>query len=76
VVAFESFQAKLHRSFFLMESVLPDTGLHVITPEPDRASASKRCIAGREDDLFVGAHAQNLMRKDQRAAAELLRSRS
>ncbi len=53
----------------------PNTRFHVFMAKPNRAPTTQRRVAGGEDDLFVGAHAQNLMRKDQRPAAELLRSR-
>jgi len=47
-----------------LESVLSDASPHVVTPEPDGAAAPERCVAGSEDDLFVGAHAQHFVRLD------------
>lgn len=57
-----------------MEPVLSDASLHGFTPKPHGAVASERRVAGREDDLFVGAHAQDFVRLDQRSRRELLRA--
>jgi hypothetical protein len=45
---------------------------HVVPPEPDRASTSKRRIARCEHDLFVTAHAQHFLWQDQRSRRQLL----
>lgn len=59
-----------------MKPVRANAGLHVVAPEPDRASASEWRIAGSKDDLFVGAHAQHFMRLDRWPRSQLLRSRA
>src|SRR5690606_25339127 len=61
---------------FAMKSVLADAGLHIVAPEPDRATTSEGWIARREDNLFVTAHTQDFVRQDQGPSAELLRPRS
>lgn len=48
-------------AFFPVEPVFTGTRLHVGASEPDGAAASQRRIAGREDDLFVGSHAQHFV---------------
>ena len=61
-------------AFFPVEPVFTDTRLRVGASEPDGAAAPQRRITGREDDLFVGSHAQHFVTHDQRAAGEFLRS--
>src|SRR5690606_36036227 len=61
---------------FAMKSVLADAGLHIVAPEPDRATTSEGWIARCEDNLLVTAHTQDFVRQDQGSSAELLRPRS
>lgn len=49
----------------LVKPVCANTSFHVLAPKPDRATASKRGVPRREDDLFVSTHAKNFVRKDQ-----------
>ena len=55
---------------FLLEPVLSHASPHVIAPEPDGTAATKRRIAGGEDNLFVSSHPQDFVRLDQRTGAE------
>ena len=59
-----------------MKAVLANAGLHVGSPEPHRATASKWRISPGKHNLLIGAHAQDFVRLDQRTAGQLLRSGS
>src|SRR3546814_11592263 len=63
-------------STFSMEAVIANAGLHVGSPEPHRATASKWRISSGEHNLLIGPHAQDFVRLDQRTAGQLLRSGS
>jgi hypothetical protein len=55
-----------------MEAVIANAGLHVGSPEPHRATASKRRISPGEHNLLIGTHSQDFVRLDQWSAGKLL----
>tara|TARA_R110000765_G_C18773760_1_gene590512 strand:+ start:661 stop:828 length:168 start_codon:yes stop_codon:yes gene_type:complete len=55
-----------------MEAAIANAGLHIASPEPHRATASKRRISTGEHNLLIGTHAQDFVRLDQRTAGKLL----
>jgi hypothetical protein len=59
-------------STFSLEAVIANAGLHVGSPEPHRATASKRRISPGEHNLLIGTHAQDFVRLDQWSAGKLL----